>query len=90
MNVLHAIQLYRDYQTATLKPGTVRGYDYVLRLLEKLYSDYEVEVLLTPADMTSFLEFLTGDLSQISKHLRFAQLKSFFNFIIEKAERHQL
>lgn len=85
MKVSKAIQLFRDYQSVTLRTGTIKGYDYVLNLLEKLYADNEVESLTTD-DMTSFLEFLTGDLSQSSKHLRFAQLKAFFNFIIEKAE----
>jgi integrase/recombinase XerD len=85
MNILQAIHLYRDYQTATLKPGTIKGYEYVLSLLEKLYANYEVEAL-TPTDMTSFMEYLTRHLSKSSKHLRVTQLKSFFNFIIEKAE----
>ena len=85
MNVLQAIQLYKHYQTATLKPVTIKGYEYVLRYLENLYADHELEAL-KPDDMASLLEVLTEDLSQSSKHLRFAQLKSFFNFIIEKAE----
>jgi len=84
MKISNAVQLFRDYQTATLRPGTVRGYDYVLNLLDKLYGSNDVEAL-TIDNMTSFLELLTKDKAQSSKHLRFSQLKAFFNFIIEKA-----
>ena len=85
MKVSKAISLYREYQLATHKTGTIRGYNYVLNLLEKLYANNDVETL-TTSDISSFLEFLTNGYSQGTKHLRFTQTKAFFNFIIEKAD----
>ena len=69
MNVMQAIQLYKHYQTVTLKPVTNKSYDYVIRHLLEQYPDQEVEAL-TPVEISSFLDVLTEDQSKSSIHLR--------------------
>jgi integrase len=85
MTVYEAINLFRNQQMPTLKPSTRYCYEVVLRKLEQQLWDRPIETLI-PEDLAQLLEDNTGKLAQSTRYLRYSQLKSFFNFILERAE----
>ncbi|NIS80100.1 MAG: tyrosine-type recombinase/integrase [Anaerolineales bacterium] len=76
-----ALKIFRDYQKANLKPGTVGGYTYLLDNFEALFGEKDLKSI-TSEDAYHFLEIITENSSKSSKRHRYSQLKAFFNFVI--------
>ncbi len=68
MTVRDAVELFRKHQTIAVKKSTRKNYRGFLEQLQTSLSDREVDSL--SAD-------------EISRHLRYAQLKAFFNYVID-------
>jgi integrase len=83
MKVKEAITLYKYQQKANLKKRTIYSYDYVLRKFEILFAERSVDSM-SADEIYHFLENLTEGFSKATRRLRYAQLKTFFNFIIDR------
>jgi len=83
MNVKEAISLFRFYQQSNHRKRTVDSYRFLLQHFDSIFSDRDIESIKAD-EIYHFLEQLTKTLSKSTRRLRYAQLKAFFNFIIEK------
>jgi integrase len=83
MNIKEAIDFYSNHLKATLKPSSINSYKYILNRFEAIYAERNFESIGTD-EVYQFLENLTGYLAKATRRLRYAQLKTFFNFIIDK------
>jgi len=83
MNVKEAISLFRFYQQANHRKRTADSYRFLLQYFDSLFSDRDLDSIKAD-EIYHFLEQMTKTLSKATGRLRYAQLKAFFNFIIEK------
>jgi integrase/recombinase XerD len=82
MVIQEAIELFRDHQKGTVKKSTLKSYGKFLDHFQENFTDCEV-VSVTADQLGKFLEECTQGLSRATRHLRYAQLKAFFNYVIE-------
>lgn len=82
MNIKEATGLFRIHQKSNLKPRSIYSYNYILKQFDSFYGDYQVESIGSD-EVLQFLEDQTGGSSRATRRLRYAQLKTFFNFIID-------
>jgi len=82
MRLREAIELFKDHQKDNAKEKTQKSYGYLFRNLETLLDDVVLEGM-SPQDLYQFLLILTEGRARSTARLRYAQLKSFFNFVIE-------
>lgn len=75
--------LFKYHQRSTSKGKTIRSYHYLLVRFEALFAERSFDSI-CPDEILQFLEMLTGNLSRSTRRLRYAQLKAFYNFLIEK------
>ena len=68
-----------------MKKNTIRSYKGFLTQLQMRFSDQPVESV-SPDDICRFLEECTEGLSRSTRHLRYAQIKAFFNYIIDATD----
>jgi integrase/recombinase XerD len=66
-----------------LKARTVQSYHPLLHRFEARFADRSFDSI-TPDEIYQFLESMTEKLSKSTRRLRYAQLKAFWNFLIEK------
>ncbi len=83
MNVKEAVSLFRFYQQSNHRRRTRDSYRFLLQHFDALYADRPIDTL-RPDEIYDFLERMTRDLAKSTRRLRYAQLKVFFNFVIEK------
>ncbi|MHA2219180.1 MAG: tyrosine-type recombinase/integrase, partial [Candidatus Hodarchaeales archaeon] len=83
MKIKEAITLFKYQQKANLKKRTIYSYDYLLRKFREIYANRSVDSI-TVDEIYHFLETLTDGYSKATRRLRYAQLKTFFTFIIDK------
>jgi len=83
MNVKEAISLFRFYQQSNHRKRTADSYRFLLQHFDSLFSDRDLDSIKAD-EIYHFLEQTTKCLSKSTRRLRYAQLKAFFNFIIEK------
>jgi integrase/recombinase XerD len=83
MNAKEAISLFRHYQQSNHRKRTAESYRYLLQHFESPYADRHLDSI-KPDEIYHFLEQTTGGSARSTRRLRYAQLKAFFNFIIEK------
>jgi integrase len=83
MTIREAITLFGYHQRSDLKPRTVQSYHPLLQSLEAQFGDRSFDSI-GPDEVYQFLESLTEKLSKSTRRLRYAQLKAFCNFLIEK------
>ena len=83
MNAKEAISLFRHYQQSNHRKRTAESYRSLLQYFESLYADRHLDSI-KPDEIYHFLEQMTGASARSTRRLRYAQLKAFFNFIIEK------
>jgi integrase/recombinase XerD len=83
MTIREAITLFGYHQRSDLKPRTVQSYHPLLQRLEAQFGDRSFDSI-GPDEVYQFLESLTEKLSKSTRRLRYAQLKAFCNFQIEK------
>jgi integrase len=82
MRLREAIELFKDHHKDNAKEKTQKSYGYLFRNLETLLDDVVLEGM-SPQDLYQFLLILTEGRARSTARLRYAQLKSFFNFVIE-------
>ncbi len=83
MNITDAIDSIKQHQLSTLKESTNTGYKLLFNKLQAWFGTCEIESI-TPADISNFLESFNAGLSKSTRHLRYAQIKAFFNLAISK------
>ncbi len=88
MTVRDAIQTFQISQKNIHRKRTKDSYRYLLEHLENYFADIHVEAI-TPDHIYQFLESLTEHLAKSTRRLRYAQLKAFFNFLINE-KRHSM
>lgn len=85
MNIQKAIELFRTHKQMVIKNRTMASYKKILEQLEIWFSDHHLESM-SSEEVCQFLESLTRGSAKSTRHLRYAQLKAFFNFIIESCD----
>jgi integrase len=83
MNVQEAVSLFRYYQQSHHRKRAIDSYQTLISSFEKAYGNRSLESL-QPDEMYQFLEHFTEGAAKSTRRLRYAQLKAFFNFIIDK------
>lgn len=83
MTIKEAIDLFSKHQKGNLKQRSIHSYMYILKKFESVYGNRQFESIGSD-DVLHFLEDLTGDLARATRKLRYAQLKTYFNYIIGK------
>jgi site-specific recombinase XerD len=81
MNIALAIDRFLEYEKEMSVQHTVENYQSILYPLKKTHGDSEIDHL-TPEVVFSFLSKRTEKCNKTTKHMRFTQLKAFFNFCI--------
>jgi integrase len=83
MNTLEGISFFRDHHVSTLKLSTQHSYNY---LLTKFQQSFAIQPLNTIAadDVSRFLESIVGSASKSTRRLKYAQVKAFFNYVIDE------
>jgi integrase len=82
MTLRDAIEQFRDHQKNSAKEKTRESYDHLFRNIEALLGDAALGDI-SSQDLYQFLLLLTEGQARTTARLRYAQLKAFFNFIIE-------
>lgn len=78
-----AITLFKYYLQSNHKPRTIESYRLLLERFEVIYAQKDLETI-APDEIFHFLENLTGNMAKSTRRLRYAQLKAFYNFIIDR------
>ena len=82
MVVQEAIELFKQHHKGTVRKSTLKSYGKFLDQFRDRFS--ASEILSVSADQIGkFLEEATEGLSRSTRHLRYAQIKAFFNYVIE-------
>jgi len=84
MNISEAIEFFKSRHLTTLKHSTNMGYLLIFNNLRTYFDGRAVEAI-TPDDIGAFLESFTVGFSKGTRHLRYAQAKAFFNFVINES-----
>ncbi len=82
MKVTEAISLFKNHQKSSLKQRTQQSYNYILHRFETLFADRPLESI-GSEEICQFLEVLTEHSSKSTRRLRYAQIKAFYNLMIE-------
>ena len=82
MTIKEAITLFKKHQKSNLSPRTQQSYNYLLHRFETLFGDRPVESI-GPEEIYQFLEALTEHSFKSTRRLRYAQIKAFYNLIID-------
>jgi integrase len=85
MTIQKGIELFRTHQKNQAREKTRESYAYLLRNLEALFGDTTVEAV-SAEDIHRFLLIVTDGRARSSARLRYAQVKAFFNFLIENGK----
>src|SRR4030043_1863395 len=83
MTLKEAITLFGYQQRSNLRARTVRSYQPLLQRFEVQFGERSFDSVGSD-EIFQFLETLTGNHSRSTRRLRYAQLKAFFNFLIDK------
>ncbi len=82
MIIQKAVELFKEHQKSTVKKATLKSYGKFLDHFNESFSACEV-VSVSADQIGRFLEECTDGLSRATRHLRYAQIKAFFNYVIE-------
>ncbi len=85
MRISEAIALFQNHHQSTLRQRTIASYRHFLQRFETQFGELSFDSV-GADDLCRFLETLAQNLSKSTRHLRYPQLKSFYNFCIEKRE----
>jgi integrase len=83
MTLHEAIELFREHQKNSARDKTRESYSHLLKNLETLLGDHALECI-GSQDLYQFLILLTEGRAKNTARLRYAQLKAFFTFFIER------
>ena len=85
MKTKEAITLFQTYQRSSHRKRTLQSYLPMLNQFKALYGETVFENLGSD-EVYRFLESLTQGLARSTRRLRYAQLKSLFNFVINRCD----
>ena len=83
MTLKEAITLFGCHQRSNLRPRTVKSYQPLLQRFEVEFGERSFDSIGSD-EIFQFLEMVTGERTKSTRRLRYAQLKAFFNFLIDK------
>lgn len=83
MTTKEAITLFKYYLQANHKPRTIDSYRLLLDRFNISYAEKTLDGI-SPDEIFHFLEDLTKNLAKSTRRLRYAQLKAFYNFTIDR------
>ena len=82
MTVKEAISIFKNHQRSNLKKRTQDSYNYLLDTFQSQFGDCSLESI-GSEKIYQFLVTFTKSSSRSTRRLRYAQIKAFFNLIIE-------
>ena len=85
MKVREAVEKLKEYQRVNFKDSSIRNYNITLKTFDETFGGKDVTDV-TSENVSSFLVGSTANLAQNTRHLRFTQVKAFFNFCINIME----
>jgi integrase len=85
MKTKEAIELFQSYQKSTHKQRTLQSYLPLLRSFSAQYGERPLKTF-EPEEIFHFLEAATSGCAKSTRRLRYAQLKAFYNFIINRCD----
>ena len=83
MKTREAITLFKYYLQSNHKQRTMESYTLLLNRFNAIHAERILDNI-SPDEIFHFLENVTQNLSKSTRRLRYAQLKAFFNFIIDR------
>jgi integrase len=83
MTVKEAITLFKYYLQSNHKQRTIDSYTLLLDRFNAIHAEKALDEI-SPDEIFHFLEDQTRILAKSTRRLRYAQLKAFFNFIIDR------
>jgi site-specific recombinase XerD len=83
MTTKEAITLFKYYLQSNHKPRTIESYTRMLDRYNAIYAERLLDDI-SPDEIFHFLEDLARNLAKSTRRLRYAQLKAFYNFIIDR------
>ncbi len=83
MNIAEAIEFFKSHRLSCLKRSTSIGYALFFNHLSAHFNHQTVESI-TAEGIGQFLESFTSGVGKGTRHLRYAQTKAFFNFVISE------
>jgi integrase/recombinase XerD len=83
MNTKEAISLFKYYVQSNHKQRTIESYTFLLNRFNAIHAERPLEDI-SPDEIFHFLESVTQKLSKSTRRLQYAQLKAFYNFIIDR------
>ena len=83
MHVKEAVTLFKYYQQSHHRKRTIDSYQTLLSTFDRLFAERSLDSLQSD-EVYQFLENTTEGSAKSTRRLRYAQLKAFFNFIIDK------
>jgi site-specific recombinase XerD len=89
MKTKEAITLFQYYQRSNHRKRTLQSYLPLLNQFKVLYGEKGFEDIGSD-EVYGFLENLTQGLARSTRRLRYAQLKAFFNFVINRCDNTSL
>lgn len=89
MTLREAIVLFTDHQKNSVRSKTRESYGHLFRNLETLFGDTTLSEV-SSQDLYEFLLLLTEGRAKSTARLRYAQVKAFFNFMIERTHLPEL
>jgi integrase/recombinase XerD len=83
MNTLEGINFFKDHHVSTLKQSTQHSYNYMLSKLQQSFATQPLNAI-SAEDVSKFLESIAGKSSKSTQRLKYAQVKAFFNYVIDE------
>jgi len=84
MTIKEAITLFGYHQRSSQKPRTIQSYRPLLQIIESRFAGRSFDSI-GSEEIYLLLENLTKGHSKSTRRLRYAQMKAFYNFLIEKS-----
>ena len=81
MTMNEAIEKFKHQASYRMKPSSIQTYGYLLVQLGESFGSQELNQI-QPEEIRFFLDRITHHRKQNTKHMRFTQLKAFFNYCI--------
>jgi integrase/recombinase XerD len=83
MTMKEAIDLFKYYLQSNHKTRTIESYTLLLDRFSAIHAEKLLEDI-SPDEIFHFLEDQTRNLAKSTRRLRYAQMKAFYNFIIDR------
>ncbi len=83
MNITEAIDYVKSHHLSSLKRSTNMGYTLFFNHLKAYFDGHTIKSI-SSDEIGQFLESFTAGVAKATRHLRYAQTKAFFNFLINE------